>query len=638
MEEPRSALGQVDSDSMIASAAPLQGAPTRGLLEKSVSGTNWSGKVYDYAPDWDNCDIGLDVDVWKLRFNMAVTLAVKAKFDITTTGASRGREKVEVANINIDLKYGFSLNLKYEFVAQFDDTPVHVAGEMGSKITLSFGLSPASLRNFETPVTFTTFEVGRNGQYFADAAYANKDINLYIGAQFTGSVYFLYFNLDLWFYEITIGPLIALNLEFKSGVDEAIIQETLRVRYGVLTSAIMTAPHDYLSIPGKGEAIYRTRELVASVINYKPQEGDPTGEHTIGGVKYWSTSSVYDSLPEYITLQVWEVRDDGTKAKVGEPFRLNNSHGAHSNDVERLMWPWTFTHASIDPSKTYTVTEEMPSDFADKDKYFSRVFGLNLSNLRAEGTSPKLRFVKAWDKAYRPYKNQWPYVEVDMYDPAGTSIVHVELGETGYEAIVPLPEGVTRNKMEAGEYTITEQVRTYNGSTLSSFIFNWSGPEVSVDGDRNPVYTYYLSNTVQDSMYFDLEKEWKMDANPQAASSSKPREVHVQLYRDGEIIRDAVLNDDNHWKIERYGGDSIPKASWRKSWTPRKMRCTRSCWKKCSSIPRKSVSSTTRTTRISPRMAMMTIRRMKRLPWFTRCPSIPRCCRGKWTSTTPNIT
>ena len=89
------------------------------LTTFSVESTNWSGTVKNFKPS--DFAIDFDVDVWKLRFNLVVTIGYKADFDIQTTGAAH--EVKEVVSGALPLGYGFSLKLTYSIVADFCDTP-----------------------------------------------------------------------------------------------------------------------------------------------------------------------------------------------------------------------------------------------------------------------------------------------------------------------------------------------------------------------------------------------------------------------------------------------------------------------------------------------------------------------------------
>ena len=186
-------------------------------LRKDVSGTNWSGRVYDFLPDLSNCDLDTDISLkpWSFRFNVVLYLAVKGKFELTSTGSSGGKEEVEIGSINIPLPASVTLKMKYTLVVSFDETPVHVAGSIFNRIGWSFGIGPAYLKDYTSDVDYTTFEVGRNGSWFTDPRYANKDINLYIGSKFDYTGGFL--GLHVPIIDVDIGPVISLTMSFTTG-------------------------------------------------------------------------------------------------------------------------------------------------------------------------------------------------------------------------------------------------------------------------------------------------------------------------------------------------------------------------------------------------------------------------------------
>ena len=103
------------------------------LITKHVSGTNWDGTI-KYNPDDFSIKLSFDASVWKLKFEVDFDITGGAKFDITSSGSSGGKETVDIADIDIKLEYGFKIVLKYKFVAQFDEYPVHVAGDMKTRI------------------------------------------------------------------------------------------------------------------------------------------------------------------------------------------------------------------------------------------------------------------------------------------------------------------------------------------------------------------------------------------------------------------------------------------------------------------------------------------------------------------------
>ena len=203
--------------------AKLRGAPpaTRGLtnpLHKNVSGTNWSGRVYDFLPDLGNSDLDTDICLkpWNFRFNLVLYLAVKGKFDLTSTGSSGGRQTEKIGDISIPLPASVTLKMTYTLIVSFDNTPVHVEGNIYNRIGWSFGIGPAYLKDYTCNIDYTKFEVGTAGAYFTEPEkYANKDINLYIGSKFDYQGGFL--GLHVPIIDKDIGPVISLTMSFTTG-------------------------------------------------------------------------------------------------------------------------------------------------------------------------------------------------------------------------------------------------------------------------------------------------------------------------------------------------------------------------------------------------------------------------------------
>ena len=170
------------------------------------SGNNWSGKITDFDVDWPKA--GVNVDVWDLLFELELHLRFSLDFDIETTGAS-GRERTEIANITVPVKL-FSFGVTYSLDTQFDSTPIHVVGTMSTEFSLFAGSHGSGIKKYRTPVKISKLEVLDGRSY-------NKDINFYIGSTLTASCEFMHIELDLWLFEINIGPLLGLYMDNSGG-------------------------------------------------------------------------------------------------------------------------------------------------------------------------------------------------------------------------------------------------------------------------------------------------------------------------------------------------------------------------------------------------------------------------------------
>ena len=165
------------------------------------SGTNWSCKLSNWSPK--NLNGYFDFNLWKLRFNMGLHLQVDTDFNITTTGASRGRESVKIADIDFDVS-GVTIGFAYNFQTEFDEHPIQeLKGTIQSNMDLNIGTSGIGVQNYRTPVKISSFKL-------KNVSDANKDVKFYIGSQFDLYGGFISTKVDFGLFSIKIGPLVKL--------------------------------------------------------------------------------------------------------------------------------------------------------------------------------------------------------------------------------------------------------------------------------------------------------------------------------------------------------------------------------------------------------------------------------------------
>ncbi|MDO4806001.1 MAG: Cna B-type domain-containing protein [Coriobacteriales bacterium] len=193
------------NDTAASPAGQLRGADYTPTFHLNPSGTNWKATIDYSSISFDDVGASFDVDIWDLKFDLVVSLALGFDFDVTSTGSSGGRERKEVIGLGVSLGL-FSLNYATIFEAEFDGTPVHAKGRMRPSMDMHWNpLFGVSIRDFKTPITLKTLELTNPNRD------CNKDVTCYLGTGFTINQSFLSLDVDLWLFEIHIGPLASLN-------------------------------------------------------------------------------------------------------------------------------------------------------------------------------------------------------------------------------------------------------------------------------------------------------------------------------------------------------------------------------------------------------------------------------------------
>ena len=190
-------------------------APKMGLRASSVpiptwnfspSGKNWSGTISNGS--LDNVSADVEIDIWKLFFELKLGMRFSFDFDITTTGSSGGRNTVTAAGVSIPIKGLLTIGVNYNMQTEFDETPIHVKGRMITDFAFGFGTYPAKIHKYNTSVKITDLDV--KGNY-------NKDINFYIGSQLDIRGDFLSIQVDLKIFKISIGPVLSIAFDCEGG-------------------------------------------------------------------------------------------------------------------------------------------------------------------------------------------------------------------------------------------------------------------------------------------------------------------------------------------------------------------------------------------------------------------------------------
>ena len=182
---------------------------TMNSTEGELIGDHWTATIDNYVTD-PNIDCWFDIDILEFKFDLVVHLGAEFDFDITSTGATNGRESAEMGEISLGLGALFTLKFSHLFEAEFDETPLHMAGHMRNSV--DFHISPIfgmHVENFQAPVDLTVFEPKTEPP--------NKQINCYLGSAFEIHGGFLEIHLDLGIFEIHIGPVLSLDEKSQGG-------------------------------------------------------------------------------------------------------------------------------------------------------------------------------------------------------------------------------------------------------------------------------------------------------------------------------------------------------------------------------------------------------------------------------------
>ncbi len=171
------------------------------------SGTNWSGVITDVR--MEKPTPGCKINVWKALFELQFNLDFDFDFEITTTGATQGRETVPIIMYELPIEVA-TLRMSYNLQVEFDDTPITVMGTMHTNFDYGIGTHGPTISNIRTQVTTDSVQIKDPKNY-------NKEVNYYIGSQITADGRILQIKIKLGFIHITIGPILDLTLNACGG-------------------------------------------------------------------------------------------------------------------------------------------------------------------------------------------------------------------------------------------------------------------------------------------------------------------------------------------------------------------------------------------------------------------------------------
>ena len=372
-----------------------------------------------------------------------------------------------------------------------------------------------------------------------------------------------------------------LPLDFRgSEVSSAIITDLIKALTTLdIPISISLTGGGYVTVPGKAYNFFKDYELASNVINVKadlPGGGDK--EPTIGGTKYWKGDGWKignkdgDNLPEYLDIivkdgetEIGRVRmnkKDQTAGADSWVWKLSQSdidkmqdesEGGSSGDSEESEDLQAVDVIKLDPSKTYTITEEFPADYKYKDNYVASVDGHNITNTWT--SAPSLVIEKKYEgDSQTPGSEENKEAKVKLTNDKGEVVGEYTLNEANNFKVTiknkKASSGSESGKSSEGEYTAELVGHDINAFKIEEIDYDtekytpvYSGPSESEDDKGEKVYTFTVTNRVQKNVTVEIEKKWEGDEE-----NKRPENVEIVLKRNGEEIITSSLTAEDDWK------------------------------------------------------------------------------------------
>lgn len=207
------AITELFSDGQLAYSGDGSQAPgNQGVgvdFETNPSGTNWEGSITSFEPSWPTASV--NVNVWKLKFELVLNLKFDMDFRLHTTGASGGRESVTIAGVHVPIEL-FTINVLYKLQTEFyDNVPLEMEGTISTDIDITMNLLFGTrISKYRNPVVLNRLNI-------LDESWVNRDVRFYIGSQLLIQGGFLELSIDLWLFSVHIGPVLSLNYDNRGG-------------------------------------------------------------------------------------------------------------------------------------------------------------------------------------------------------------------------------------------------------------------------------------------------------------------------------------------------------------------------------------------------------------------------------------
>ena len=357
-----------------------------------------------------------------------------------------------------------------------------------------------------------------------------------------------------------------LPLDFEAGeMSSELIKSVVKALTGLdIPVSVSLTGGGYVTVPGKALNLFRDWELTSNVINVMASL--PEEEAAIGGVKYWQgegwniageegTGADATRLPASLDIVV----KDGERT-IGRVRLAREDQPAGSS------WPWALTQSDVeeylgsgtdytlDPDKTYTISEEFPADYAWADCFVASVDGHNLTNTWAP--SPQLVLEKRFEEGAEPRE-----VRLALTDDRGTRVgVYTLNRENGWRVVLKnraSGEPETEDTVELAGHDVSAFRVEELPEADSALVPAVSGPTLSQGNEGNRIWTFTVVNRVQRNLSVKVNKIWQGDRE-----EDRPDQVSVALLRNGEEIARVGLTAEEGWQAEitrDAGGHSLPR-------------------------------------------------------------------------------
>ena len=280
---------------------------------------------------------------------------------------------------------------------------------------------------------------------------------------------------------------------------------------GVAKEKAQTITMDDINDFGWGSILDMWR-LMANVINIKIKV-DSDDDNTIRGSKIWE-GDTEEKRPDSITIHV---KDSEGKDIEGSPVELKKSDFGGSDE-----WTWEISlDENADEDAEYTVSEEYPEDFENKDKYTSDINGYDITNVwheDKEGTTT-VSGRKTWD-------------DDNDRDGIRPEKITVRLMANGEPAMNGDKERVAETSAAAGwKWTFSNlPEKDENGNEIKYSVSEVDVPEGYTDSSQEGGYD--LTNTHEpETIDIRVSKEWQGDNE-----DVRPDSVTVHLKANGKEV------------------------------------------------------------------------------------------------------
>ena len=340
----------------------------------------------------------------------------------------------------------------------------------------------------------------------------------------------------------------------------------------------------YVSIPSKPRQfplMDKDWERTANVVNvWCKLNSDGEKEKAIGGTKYWVGDKEEDR-PDSLTIVVQEEVKEGegesavtTKKVIGRTTIKKKDNEGKNSWVWALRESDTAEGVTLDPDKTYIITEEYPEGYTKKDNYICTVDKHDLTNTWSDQVRVVIR--KQYDTNLVNWTNYFPdSVTFKIKDGNGNPVGsesgyslnpaygHTNAGyvpEEGPVTLIDSPSTTDSSEdntyavsglkgTDLSKYTIEETIE-YDDNRPSderlTFYPKVDGPVVDTKKDSSgrtiSTCTFTVTNRAQRPVVINIRKKWSGDENNK---SGRPESVTMILKREGKEIGRVSLRSSS---------------------------------------------------------------------------------------------